>query len=255
MKHLNLILQMIEEELELLDLKLAKLGYADEKTKLLMTLPGVDYNTALSVLAAIGDISRFKEADKLAGYLGLVPSVKQSANKCYYGRITKQGNTNARWMMIQAAQHVRNHPGPIGNFYRKLAKKKNHNVAVVASARKLVTYIYHMLKNNEPYRYAQPKSTEAKLSKLRVKATGKKRVGGNKKGAGRHKNYGTGKSTRYVRSINELYESEGIPEVASFDELAQGEQRHLKANKLVGMVRGIHKGKRENRGKAESKKA
>jgi len=241
------ILATIENEIELLDSVLVKLGYSNDKIKLLMTLPGVDYNTALSVLAALGDINRFSEADKVAGYLGLVPSTKQSANKCYYGRITKQGNTNARWMLIQAAQHVRNHPGPIGNFYRKLAKKKNHNVAVVASARKLATYVYYMLKNNEPYRYAQPKSTEAKLSKLRIKATGERRVGGNKKGEGRHQNYGSGKSTRYVRSVNELYENEGIPIVASFDELAPGEQKHLRANKLVGMVRDIHKGKREEK--------
>ena len=53
--------------------------------KLLMTLPGVSQHTAQPLLAAIGDISRFPNADKLAGYLGLVPSTGQSANRCYHG--------------------------------------------------------------------------------------------------------------------------------------------------------------------------
>ena len=238
------MLNCLEDELQRLDNKLAKLGYSEERVKLLMTLPGVGVNAAITLLAAIGDIDRFSEADKAASYIGLSPSIRQSANKCYHGPITKHGNSNARWMMIQAAQHVRNHPGPIGNFYRKLARKKGHNIAVVAAARKLVTYAYHMLKNNEPYRYAQPKSTETKLAALRVKATGKKRKGGNPKGQPRHKNYGSGNPTRYECSLDELCEKEGLPTPVKFDELATGEQKHLRASKMVGMKRSIHVGKR-----------
>ena len=85
-------------------------------------------------------------------------------------------------MLIQAAQHLDKHPGPLGNFFRKLMKKKCRNVAVVAGARKLAWIGWTMLKTNEPYRYAIPKSTETKLAKLRVKATGRKRKGGAGKG-------------------------------------------------------------------------
>jgi transposase len=235
------LLGNIENELELLDKKLTSLGYSEDRVKTLMTLPGVDVHTAITLIAAFGNIERFKSADKAAAYIGLVPSTKQSALKCYHGRITKQGNTNARWMMIQAAQHVQTHPGPIGNFYRKLRKKKNHNITVVAVARKLVTYAWHMLTNNEPYRYAQPRCTEKKLARLRIMATGKRKKGGAVKGSEKHKNWGTGKRTRSERPINELYEREGLPEISSFDELSPGEQRHIKQNKLVGVVRLIHK--------------
>ena len=58
--------------------------------------------------------------------------------------------------MVQAAQNVDSHPGPLGHFFRKISRKKNRNVAVVATARKLVTIAWHMLKNNEPYRMPNP---------------------------------------------------------------------------------------------------
>ena len=83
-------------------------------------------------------------------------------------------------MLIQAAQQVGRHSGPLGAFFRRLARKKNRNVAVVATARKLVTIAWHMLKNNEPYRYAQPKTVEAKYSRLRVRVTGQKRKTGSR---------------------------------------------------------------------------
>src|SRR5207302_11482476 len=127
---------------------------------------------AQTVLAALGDVGRFPDGDHAASYLGLVPSTKQSAEHCYHGPITKAGNGHARWVLIQAAQHLRLHPGPLGVFFRRLAKKQNYNVAVVATARKLVVIAWHLLTNNEPYRYAQPRSTEGKLQRLRVKATG-----------------------------------------------------------------------------------
>src|SRR5205085_9883375 len=108
---------------------------------------------------------------------GLAPSTKQSADKCYHGPITKQGNGTARWMMIQAAQHLAAHPGPLGVFFRRLAKRKNRNVAVVATARKLVVIAWHMLTNNEPYRYAVSDTVHRKLGRLHYRATGKRRRG------------------------------------------------------------------------------
>ena len=110
---------------------------------------------------------------KAASYLGLVPSVKQSAGKCYNGPITKAGSSQVRWLLIQAAQSVGRHPGPLGAFFRKLEKRKNRNVAVVATARKMVTIAWHMLTNKEPYRYASPRCTDEKLAGLRVRPRGR----------------------------------------------------------------------------------
>ncbi len=239
------ILDQLEAQIQSVENHLLKINYDDKRLKLLLTLPGVDSTVALSVLAALGNIERFKSPEKAASYLGLVPSTKQSGAPVYYhGHITKQGNTQARWMLIQAAQHVRNHPGPIGNFYRKLAKRRGHNIAVVATARKLVTYAWYMLKNNETYRYAQPGTTKSKLQKLRTKVTGERRKGGNKKGEPRPSNYGKGISTKLVPSLGQVYSSEGLPQSKTFDELPAGEKKYLREQELEENIRSFEKAKR-----------
>jgi transposase len=204
------LLDHVEHEIGALDRLLVQRAHQDARVKLLMTQPGVDYLVAQTVLAALGDIQRFRDGDHAASYLGLVPKVKQSAEHCYHGSITKHGNGHARWMLVQAAQHVRNHPGPLGVFFRRLAKKKNHNVAVVATARKLVVIAWHMLTKNEPYRYAQPRPTQIKLARLRIKATGARRKGSTK-GKRRSPSYGSGAQTVTIKALAQAYQEEGLP--------------------------------------------
>lgn len=203
------LLEAIERQIQRFDQLLAKQAWHNEQVRLLMTLPGVDMTVAQSLLAALGNVERFPSADQAASYLGLVPSTRQSAAKCYHGPITKQGNSQARWMLIQAAQHLARHPGPLGHFFRRLKRRKNHNVAVVATARKLVTIAWHMLRSGEPYRYSQPKSTETKLARLRVRATGQRRSSGPAKGQKPQAKLPGG--SRTIKSLDRVYESEGLP--------------------------------------------
>lgn len=222
------LLEAVEQERIRLDQQLAQHAYTDDRVKLMMTMPGVDYTVAQTVLAALGDVSRFPDADHATSYLGLVPSTYQSGPHCYHGRITKRGSRHARWILVQAAQHVASHPGPLGVFFRRLRNKKNHNVAVVATARKLVVVAYHMLKNNEPYRYAQPQPTQNKLARLRVKATGKRRTTGPKKGRAPSPNYGTGQRTRQVPALAQVFSQEDLPQPIPLAALKTAEQRMLK---------------------------
>jgi transposase len=224
-------LEFLDKEIAALDLELAKRGHSNEQVKLLMTLPGVDVATAEALLAAWGDFTRFPDADHAAGYLGLAPSTKQSAAHCYHGPITKRGNSHARHMLVEAAQHLDKHPGPLGHFFRRLLKKKNRNVAVVAGARKLAMIGWLMLKSNEPYRYAIPRSTENKLAKLRVKATGQRRKSGPPKGVKVQPKLppaapGESRKSRTIKSLAALCESEGLPQPKG---LSKGEQRTVAA--------------------------
>jgi transposase len=230
------LLRAVEEEIAALDRFLAAKGYHEPRVKLLMTLPGVDVTVALALLAALGDLGRFQDGDRAASYLGLCPSTKQSAEKCYHGPITKAGSGQARWMLVQAAQHLRLHPGPLGVFFRRLAKRKNYNVAVVATARKLVTIAWHMLKNHEPYRYAQPRATETKLARLRVKATGKKRQSGPKKGTKAGAKRAAGQRSRTIKALAEVYHEEGLPAPQA---LQAGEQRMVKESGTAGYVASL----------------
>ena len=169
---------LLEKEIAATKVEMAHEGHADPRVKLLITLPGVDLVVAEGLIAAIGDIERFSDPDKLASYLGLCPKTKQSASTCHHGPITKAGNTMARWLLVQAAHHLNSNPGPLGFFYRKIARKKGANVAATAGARKLATIAWHLLKNNQPYRYALPKNTENKLRELRTTGGGPKRKSG-----------------------------------------------------------------------------
>jgi transposase len=216
-------LDFLQKEIDALDEELARRGHQSDPTKLLMTLPSIDVTTSEAMLAAWGDARRFPDGDHAASYLGLVPSTKQSANHCYHGPITKRGNSQARWMLIEAAQHLDRHPGPLGHFFRRLMKKKNRNVAVVATARKLAVIGWQMLVTGEPYRYAVPRSTEAKLARLRVKATGQRRRGGTPKGTKCVATCpGQPGGSRRIKSLAQAYQAEGLPSPRS---LSPGERR------------------------------
>lgn len=226
------LLAGLEHEIELLDTTLIQVAAPDPRVRLLITLPGVDVTCAQTLLSALGDIDRFRDGDHAASYLGLVPSTKQSAEHSYHGSITKAGNTQARWMLVQAAQHVGKHPGPLGVFFRRLARK-HHNVAVVATARKLVVIAYLMLKNGEPYRYAQPAPTHEKLRRLRLRAGGARRRTGTKGVKPKAKLPG---GSRTIKPLDQIYAEEAV---AARRPLRPGEQRMVRAMEVHEFVDGL----------------
>jgi hypothetical protein len=128
---------------------------------------------------------------------------------------------------VQAAHHVRAHPGPLGAFFRQVAKRRGYNVAVVATARKLIVIAWHMLKTNEPYRYAQAQTVEYKLEQLRVTATGEKRKRGYAKGTPRPATYGSGQRVERIRSLGQVYERTALPPPKGLAALPLAEQRML----------------------------
>src|SRR3970040_1329035 len=76
-----------------------------------MQLSGLSVLLSMTVLAAIGDITRFEHAQKLVGYAGLGASVHASGQTHKNGRITKTGRRELRWALVEAAwSAVRYHP-------------------------------------------------------------------------------------------------------------------------------------------------
>lgn len=166
-----------------------------EQMDRLLSITGVNLVVASGLLATIGDVTRFPTKKKLAAYFGVVPSVKQSGDTSRSGRITKQGRAEARWLLIEAAEILRRSPGPMRALYRRVQRKRNHNVAVVAVARKLVELVHHMLVNEEDYVYRIPRLTTDKRSRWRYLARRKSGIqlaSAARKIAGRPTLYGTG---------------------------------------------------------------
>jgi len=109
---------------------IARLAQNDHSIKLLMTLPGVSLMTAACLVGAIGEVARFRDAGSSGGLFRSCASVKQSAPiTCYYGSITKVGNNQVRKNAGTAARDLRTHPGPLGAYFRRMAKHKHINVA------------------------------------------------------------------------------------------------------------------------------
>lgn len=78
-----------------------------EEVKALQALRGISFITAIGLIAELGDLRRFASARQLMAYVGLVPSESSSGNAIRRGRITKTGNTNVRWMLIESAWSYR----------------------------------------------------------------------------------------------------------------------------------------------------
>ena len=123
-----------------------------EVAKLLMTAPGIGHFSALAILAEIGDVSRFSDAEKLCSYAELVPSVHQSGATRRYGRITKQGSPMLRWVVQECLWAHLRYDTYITRFFFRVAAKKGRKIAAVAAARKLLVAVYWMLIRKEKFR-------------------------------------------------------------------------------------------------------
>lgn len=106
-------------ELALVDRELAIEALSDPVVARLMTIPGIDAIAGISIVAAVGDFTRFSDPDKLVSYLGLNPRVRQSGNSApVHGRIAKTGRAHTRGVLVEAAWSAVRAPGPLRAFYR-----------------------------------------------------------------------------------------------------------------------------------------
>jgi len=177
-------LERVSAQLAELDRVLAAKALDDPQAKRLMTIPGVSYVVASTVLASIGDVSRFETPQKLSSYFGLTPKVRQSGDgPARHGRISKQGNSAARTMLVEAAWSAKTAPGPLRAFFTRVQKKSGSGAAAVATARKLAVMIWHVLTSGQEYAFARPAFTAMKLRKVALKAGAPREYG--KAGPGR----------------------------------------------------------------------
>jgi len=146
------VLNVLDDEIRLLSKHLRGLAEKDEDVRLLMTIPGVGYYSALLVKSEIGDINRFPFGERLCSYAGLVPSTHASGNTVRHGGITKEGSRWLRWVMVEAAQtHVHKYETAITRAYHRIAERRGRQVAVVAAAHKLLMCCWAVLKYRQPY--------------------------------------------------------------------------------------------------------
>lgn len=165
-KHDLATLQQVNEQLAEVEAELNRLSTSEPWAPVmpyLMQLPGLGLITALTVLAAIGEVTRFESSKRLVGYAGLGASVHDSGQTHRTGRITKTGRRDLRHVLVEAAwAAVEHHPYWKAEFAR-LVRRMDENKAVVAIARRLLVAIWHVLTEQVADKHAEPQMVAPKL--------------------------------------------------------------------------------------------
>jgi transposase len=152
-KQLLQSLDALEVEIEQLTRKVEEEAARRPGAVKLQTHPGVGPVTALAMVLTLGDAKRFPRPRQVASYLGLIPSEHSSGGRQQLGRITKQGSSFMRFLLVEAGQTAARHDEQLGRFYFRLGVRRHRALAKVAVARKLATRLYLMLR--EDWDYAQ----------------------------------------------------------------------------------------------------
>jgi hypothetical protein len=151
-------LEFAQKQVEQVEECLKQVSAQDERIPLLVQLPGVAMLTAITILAAVGDIARFPNAKKLVGYAGLGTRVHDSGMTHNSGRITKAGRRDLRHAMVNAANRAVQHHPHWKKEFERMEPHLGRSKAVVAIARKLLVAVWHVLSKKAADRYADPRS-------------------------------------------------------------------------------------------------
>jgi transposase len=131
--------------------------------------------TAAVFLAQTGtaraDINRFASPQRLVGYLGLDPRVRQSGNgPGHTGHISKEGAAGVRHVLVESALTAIRSPGPLRAFYLRIRARRGHPIAIVATARKMAKLFWHLLTREQDYAYTLPTALAKKIRTIELKA-------------------------------------------------------------------------------------
>lgn len=151
------MLNQINRHIERMEVRIregiCKVGWV----RLLKTLPGVGDILGATLHLEIGDVKRFPSPAHLAAYAGLVPAVRSSGGRTYYGRTSQQANHYLKWAFIEAANATVMHRHKygeqhVGQLYKRLKERKCHGKAATAVARHLAESSWWILSRKKEYR-------------------------------------------------------------------------------------------------------
>ncbi len=140
-------IEFLNDEIVKIDKKVSSQAVQNENVRILMSMTGIDYFSAMLIMSEIGDIKRFTDPSKLVSWSGLCPTVHQSGNSLYMGRM-KDGNKKIRWIMIQAANTAVRTDDRMKKHYAKIVKRHGHSIAITHVANKMIRIMWYMLENN-----------------------------------------------------------------------------------------------------------
>jgi transposase len=160
-------IEELDREVEALGTEVVRVGKGLAGVQRLLQVHGMNLLSAISLLAEIGDINLFESSKQLTAYAGLATSTRQSNETTRHGGITKRGRKRLRTVAINTVLSMVNRTRtPLMEFYQKKKKDKGSGKAICATARKLLTIIFVMLKKGLDYWYLEDRLYNRKLRLL-----------------------------------------------------------------------------------------
>lgn len=149
---------LIDEQLEKADERIQQRAEANEKAKVIATMPGLASYSSLSVACRVGDIKDFPRSCSLANFWGITPGSRNSGDTKNSGHITKQGSSQVRYILGQVVLHVLRRDSWMRKWYQKIKRRRGSKIARVAVMRRLATVLWSMLTYDMPYVYGGPEA-------------------------------------------------------------------------------------------------
>jgi len=149
--NLNLIVFLIQQ-IKALEKAIKKKVKLDKALEQLMTVPGIGFILAMTIMLEVGDISRFAKVGNFASYCRCVSSQRLSDGKSKGSGNRKNGNRYLSWAFVEAAQLGRRYSQRFCRYYDRKAAQTNTIVATKALSNKLARICYYIMRDQVPFK-------------------------------------------------------------------------------------------------------
>jgi transposase len=140
------IIDALEAQIAPLDKALRAYARRQVGCRALMAHYGIGELTAVTIVAELGDCTRFSSSRHAVRYAGMDITVHESDRRRAPGHLSRQGPPALRWALYEAAQVARRPGSPDRDYYEQAAERIGGNRACLAVARKLLKRSYHTLR-------------------------------------------------------------------------------------------------------------
>jgi transposase len=163
-------IERLGEELKAIEKRIAERAKQDRDMVNLMSVPGLNFFSAVLIKTEVIDIERFHSFPRLCAYSGLAPRIHASGGHCYYGPLNRNRRKYLQWILLENVSHAMRKIPRLKRKYLAIKRRKGSNTAKVAVARDYLKLIYQILKEKRPWypeeEYQRLKSQSAEAPAL-----------------------------------------------------------------------------------------
>lgn len=149
----------MDERIDRYDAKIKAISQQNEYCILLQSIPGIGPLIATALIAAVGDVSVFKNGREMAAWLGLVPRQHSTGGKIQLLGISKRGDSYLRMLLVHGARaaliHASKKNDRLSRWATQLEERRGWNIATVALAAKNVRIAWALLSKGEAFKVSE----------------------------------------------------------------------------------------------------